>query len=111
MDGGACLMFGRFFRFAMSDKQAHRWETAREREFLRHVLMTGVLYWGGLMFVFSTCLETYPWHEHLNVAFFAKKALTWGLSGCFFGLLTSGADESRYRAYRKESASHSTLSL
>jgi hypothetical protein len=102
MDSGESPMFGNFFKFAMSEKQARSWESAHARGLRRYVLMTGILYYGGLMFVFTTCLDTYLWHDRLTAAVLTKRALTWFLAGCFFGLLRWAALESRYRAFQRE---------
>ena len=48
------------------EKLREAWEKKRQRGKLRFVLMTGVLGWGGFMFIFTNCVYVFVNHQKLD---------------------------------------------
>ncbi len=96
-------------RFPMSGKESQRWERIRGRGEVLFVLISGVLAFGGFVFVFSTCSAMLIFHRHLDAALVAEQALTCLVVGFFFGVIIWYLEESRYRA-RQESINHEKTS-
>jgi hypothetical protein len=68
---------------AKFEKHLQAWERLRKRGKLSFVLYKGVLLWGGLMFILTTCANVFARHDQLGrlPVFLVIDALVW----CFFG--------------------------
>lgn len=83
----------------MSPDQRRAWEQVRARGRGRFILVFGVLFWGTLMFVFSTFVSRL-WRSELTpltVAEVLLQAAVWALAGVVFGAALWAWTERRWR--------------
>lgn len=85
---------------AFEEQQRQAWQKMRQRGKAVFVLQRGVLVWGGLMFLFFACLNTFAMYitnhmDHLPGLLWFN-AIIWSFGGLFWGLWIWRKFERRY---------------
>ena len=85
---------------AKFEKHRQAWEKLRQRGKVSFILYKGVLLWGGLMFVLTTCTNVFIRHDPLNrlPMFLVIDALIWCLFGSIWGIWMWHRCEKRFGA-------------
>ncbi len=80
--------------------QAVRWKTTREKGRSRYILLTGILFWCGLMVIFMTVFQYWMNPESFGIVRnLGMNAVIFLTGGILFGLLTWMLAERNYSAF------------
>jgi hypothetical protein len=80
----------------MNDKQRAWWERQRSQGMDRFVLRTGVLQYGGIMFIATLLLTYFTTPEKFDLPHVIIRAVTCLIGGVVFGLLLWWMNERGY---------------
>ena len=85
-------------------RDLQRWETVRRKGRPRFILVTGVLAYGGSMFVIMTFFVNRHPDRPLTAPMIAIAAVIWALGGAAFGLIMWKINEGRYQKFLAKQA-------
>ena len=88
-------MFDRF-RSAVRSRQLRKWEKKRRHGKRAFIFYRGLLKWGGIMFILTTCTNVFVRHQKLDWLSVASSLIACLLAGYIWGRCTWVLNERRF---------------